>query len=66
MTSELEYLEQVRRNLRMTTVEFTGFLPLHRTTYYGWLKGRTPDKLRLALCLARAKRLIAERQKSNG
>ena len=61
MTADLEYLERVRHDLGLTTVAFVKLLPMHRTTYYGWLRGRTPDKLRMALCLARVKKLEASK-----
>lgn len=62
MLPELEYLERARKEVGLNTSEFVRLLPLHRTTYYGWLRGREPDKLRLALCMARIKKLLAERR----
>ena len=49
-----DIMEKVRIAAGLTVVEFTELLPIHRTTYYGWLRGRTkPDSLRLRLCVAR-------------
>lgn len=56
--TEIHKLEVVRAKRGLTIVAFTNLLPIQRSTYYGWLRGRRkPDLYRMAACLKIAGKL---------
>lgn len=56
MDKEVKKLEKIRKDHGMSRLAFTAMLPIARSTYYGWLNGRVPDKFRLEKCFS----IIAE------
>ena len=50
-------LELYREEAGLSIVAFTKKLPITRSTYYGWLKGRKPDRIRIVECFAVAAKL---------
>ena len=56
--ADIRILENARERKGLTIVAFTNLLPIQRSTYYGWLRGRRkPDPYRMAACLKIAGKL---------
>jgi transcriptional regulator with XRE-family HTH domain len=50
--TDIERIDHIRQSAGLTITEFAAILPIHRSTYYDWLSGRTtPDPIRLKECL---------------
>jgi hypothetical protein len=50
-------LELYRKEANLSIAAFTRKLPITRSTYYGWLGGRKPDRIRIVECFAVAAKL---------
>jgi hypothetical protein len=50
-------LELYRKEAKLSVLAFTKKLPITRSTYYGWLKGRKPDRFRIVECFIIAAKL---------
>lgn len=51
-------LEAIRLKKELSIVTFTDLLPVQRSTYYSWLKGkRKPDPFRMQACLKIAEKM---------
>lgn len=50
-------LELYRKEAKLSLAAFVRKLPITRSTYYGWLKGRKPDRFRIVECFAIAAKL---------
>lgn len=56
--SGISVLESARKRKTMTIVAFTDLLPVQRSTYYSWMRGkRKPDPFRMQACLKIAEKL---------
>ena len=56
--TDIQFLERTREAHNLTIVAFTSRLPIQRSTYYNWIRGRRkPDPYRMRACLKIARKM---------